>query len=248
MSGRSYGLIAAFAALVLAADPGAGQVPGADMPIMQPDIFTYVALDELEFKATGDEWAIEYDGELWVGGDFNRLWFKAAGEQATSSSDGYADIQALYSRALSSFWNVQVGPRLEVLYGDGSLTRAHLAAGFQGLAPYWFEVEAFAFVSQDGDLSARAEVSYDVLLSQRMMIESEVETHVSASASEEWGLDSGINEVELGSRLRYEIVREFAPYIGYSWTRLVAGTADLARDAGRDVGHGALVVGVHFWW
>jgi copper resistance protein B len=242
------GLVGALLATAVAVPGAAAQTPGADMPMMQPDIFTYVAFDELEWLATGDESAIEYDGDLWIGGDVHRIWFKAAGEQSAEASDGYVDVQALYSRAISSFWNVQVGPRLEALYGDGSATRAHLGAGVQGLAPYWFEVEAFAFLSQDGDLSARAEVSYDLLLSQRMMLESEVETAVSASAAEEWGLDSGFNEIELGARMRYEIVREVAPYVGWSWTRLLSGTAALARAAGRNVGHGALVLGVHFWW
>jgi copper resistance protein B len=234
--------------MALGAPGVSGQALGADMPIMRPDIFTYVVFDELEYFATGGEQLVEYDGELWIGGDIHRLWLKGAGEQATAASDGFTELQALYSRALTSFWNLQAGVRVDHRYGDGTLTRGHLGAGLEGIAPYWFEVEAFGFVSQDGDVSARLEASYDLRLTQRLAVESEVETSLAFQAVEEWGLGQGINDIELGSRIRYEFVREFAPYVGYSWMRLVGPTADLARAAGRETGHGAVVLGLHWWW
>lgn len=241
-------LALAVTGLTLDAGAVAAQRLGEDMPMMRPHVLTYVGFDELEYLATAEEHAIEYDGELWIGGDFNRIWFKAAGEHLTADADGDLELQALYSRTVSSFWNAQMGVRVDHRYGEGSDTRALIGAGFDGLAPYWFEVEAFAFVSQDGDVSARLEASYDLLLTQRLVLESEVETDVAVQSVEEWGLRSGVNDIELGARMRYEIVREFAPYVGYSWTRKLAGTAELARTRGADVAHGALVLGLHWWY
>lgn len=228
---------------------GSAQRPGADMAMMDPPIYTYVAFDELEWLATGDERAVEYDGEAWIGGDFNRFWFKAAGEQSTSESEGHVELQGLYSRTISSFWNLQAGLRFDHRYGDGpDASRAHAVLGFEGLAPYWFEVEAFVFLSDDADASARLEASYETLLTQRLIVESEVETNVAFQGVPEFGLGSGFTDVELGARMRYEFVREFAPYIGYSWSRKLGETADLIRAVDGEVGGGALVVGLHVWY
>ena len=248
--GRSVALVA-LAVLAFGAMPGraSAQRLGADMPMMKSHIMTYVGFDELEIQATGDEHALEYDGEAWIGGDFNRLWFKAAGEQSTEGSDGNVELQGLYSRAITPFWNVQTGLRLDHRYGEGpGSTRAHAALGLEGLAPYWFEMEAFVYLSDDGDASARLEASYETLLTQRLIIESEFETNLAFQDAPEFGLASGFNDVELGARMRYEFVREFAPYVGYSWSRLVGGTADLVREGGGELGGGVLVFGFHLWY
>lgn len=225
------------------------QQVGSEMMMMKPHILTYVSFDELEYLATGGESLIEYDGEMWIGGDFNRLWLKASGEQSTSESEGDFEFQALYSRATSSYWNTQVGLRLDHRYGvPGTPTRGLLALGLEGLAPYWFEVESFVFVSHEGDVSARLEASYELLLTQRLIVESEFETNAALQTVSEFGIGSGLNDIELGARMRYEFKREFAPYVGYSWTRSLGNTADLSRSAGSDVSHGALVLGLHWWY
>lgn len=219
------------------------------MPIMRPDILTFVGFDELEYFATGDERAVEYDGDFWIGGDIHRAWFRARGEQATDAAIGDLEVQTLYSRAISSFWNAQAGFRFDARYGGGEDdSRAQLAFGFTGLAPYWFEVEAFGFVSQAGDVSARLEASYEILLTQRLIVESEFETVLGARSALEWGVGRGVGDLELGARMRYEFKREFAPYIGYSWTHLYGEVADAARLDGTSARRGALVVGLHWWW
>ncbi len=227
----------------------AAQQVGAGMEMMKPQVLTYISFDEMEYVATGAENVMEYDGEMWIGGDFNRLWFKAAGDFATTESAGGLELQALYSRATSAFWNTQVGLRLDRLWGiPGTPTRGLLALGLEGLAPYWFEVESFVFVSHEGDVSARLEASYDLLLSQRLILESKIETNAALQEVTRFGIGSGLNDVELGARLRYEIKREFAPYVGYSWTRRLGDTADLARGSGGEVSHGAMVLGLHWWY
>lgn len=246
-AGLVWGVLGVGATLLPA--EGAAQHPGADMHMMRPPVYTYVAFDELEWSATGEERAVEYDGELWIGGDFNRIWFKAAGEQSTSEAEGQVELQGLYSRAITPFWNLQAGLRFDHHYGDGpDASRVHAAFGLEGLAPYWFEVEAFVFLSDDADASARLEASYETLLTQRLIVESEIETSVAFQDVPEFGLGSGFTDVELGARMRYEFVREFAPYVGYSWSRKLGGTADLVRAAGGEVGDGAVVVGVHLWY
>lgn len=238
-------------ALSIALNPSGltAQRVGADMPMMKPDILTFVGFDELEVFATGDERALEYDGDFWIGGDLHRAWFRARGEQRVDAGDGDVELQALYSRAIAPFWNAQGGIRVDGRYGEGpNPARARLAFGLTGLAPYWFELEAFGFLSDDGGLSARLEASHELLLTQRLIIESEFETVVRSRSAREWGEREGVNDVELGARMRYEFQREFAPYVGYSWTRIFGELADAARAAGESASRGAVVVGLHWWW
>lgn len=217
--------------------------------VMDRAIYTYVALNELEYAPGLEQEPVAMDAELWTGGDYNRLWLKAEGEHSTVESEGEYEIQALYGRFVAAFWDAQVGVRLDAARSGGATeTRAHLALGLQGLAPYWFEVESTLFVSQDGDVSARLEAGYDLLFTQRLILEPEFESTVAIQEVPEWGTGSGINDVELSARLRYEVVRELAPYLGISWHRRVGETADLARATGEDVSETALVLGVRAWW
>jgi copper resistance protein B len=219
----------------------------ATAQMMGDHLYTYVAFDELEYVANGDERPVEVDGQGWIGGDDHRFWFKARAEAATGSREGRLEAQALYSRAVSAWWNLQAGLRLDRHYGeDVSGTRGLFAVGVEGLAPYWFEVESFLYVSQRGDVSARLEASYDLLLTQRFVLEPELELNAAVQEVEEFGVGSGLGELELGARLRYEIVPEFAPYLGVSWLRLSGGTA--AHLERRAAGGASLVAGLRWWY
>ncbi|MDX1492862.1 MAG: copper resistance protein B [Longimicrobiales bacterium] len=226
-------------------------VPVAELgaQTMDDHIYTYVAFDELEWAPGASERPVEYDGEMWVGGDYDRLWLKADGEQSTLEAEGHFEFQALYSRATTPFWNVQAGLGVERRYGPvGSGTRGLVTMGIQGLAPYWFHSEAFVVVSHEGDVSARLEAAYDILFTQRLVLEPEIELSASVQDVPEWGIGSGLSDMELGARLRYEIVREFAPYVGISWTRRFGDTADLARAAGGSVSEANFVAGLKWWY
>lgn len=236
-------------ASVLAAVLALGFPDRAAAQVMDRAIYTYVALNELEYAPGSDERPVALDGELWVGGDYNRLWLKAEGEHSTVESEGEYEIQALYGRFVGSFWDAQVGLRLDAARAGGATdTRAHLVLGLQGLAPYWFELEPALFVSQDGDVSARLEASYALLFTQRLILEPELETNLAIQEVPEWDTGSGVNDVELSARLRYEVVRELAPYVGVSWHRRAGDTADLARGEGESVSQTSLVFGVRAWW
>jgi copper resistance protein B len=223
---------------------------GAAAQTMDDHIYTYVAFDEIEYARGGAGHPIAYDGEAWIGGDFDRLWLRAHGHQETRrGGDGEFEAQVLYSRVVSAFWNAQGGLRVDHHYGHGErATRGLVALGVAGLAPYWFEVESFLFVSQDGYVSARLKASYDLLFTQRMIFEPEFELNAAAQKVPEFGTGSGLTDLTLGARLRFEIVREFAPYVGVAWTRRMGGTADLARAGGVPVGDAAFVAGVRWWY
>ncbi len=217
---------------------------------MGGNTYSNIAFDELEFAMGPTERPVVFDGEAWIGGDFNRLWLKAAGEQDTSGDDleGSFSGDILYSRSVTPFWNFQTGMRVDHASGEGGETRPRLAVGFEGLARYWFEIEAFAFLGQDGDLTGSFEASYDVLLGQRLILEPEVQIAVASKAIPAFGLGSGFTQGEAGLRLRYEIVREFAPYIGWNWERTFGDTAGLARAAGGEVSESSLVLGLRWWY
>lgn len=217
--------------------------------VMDDHIYTYVSFDELEYVPGAPEEPVEYDGQMWIGGDYDRLWLKARGEQSTLETEGHFEGQALYSRAVSTFWNAQAGLRVDHRYRSGpNDTRGLVVVGMEGLAPYWFEVESFLFVSQDGDVSARLEASYDLFFTQRLVLEPELELNAAVQEVPAFGIGSGLNDLELAARARYEIVRELAPYVGISWTRRLGETADIARLDGRAVSDANFVAGLRWWY
>jgi len=176
-----------------------------------------------------------WDGAASFGGDIHRLVFKSEGDGADGDLET-AEAQALYSRAVSPYFNLQTGLR----HDFEPLSTAYAVIGIEGLAPYWFEVGAFAFLSEHGDLSLRAEASYDLRLTQRLVLEPRVEL----DAAEGFGLASG----EYGLRLRYAIRPEFAPYIGVHHERKYGTAADIAAAAGEDVSETRTVVGLRAWF
>ncbi len=238
-------LLVALALLQLAS------APRAEAQIQDDRIYSYFLFEELEYVPglAGDP--VTFDFTSWIGGDYNRLWVRAEGELTTTEDGGAGEVQALYGRLIAPFFDALVGVRVDTRWGGGSSdVRGLLAAGVTGLAPYQFEVSPTLFVSQDADVSARLEASYGLLLTQytqRLILTPEIELNAALQDAPAWGVGSGLNDLELGLRLRYEIWREFAPYVGYSWTWLFGETADFARAAGEDTSSGAFVFGVRVW-
>jgi copper resistance protein B len=204
-----------------------------------------VLFDKLEYAPEAEGRPLSLDLIGWYGGAYNRLWFRAEGEQLTALSAGEGEAQLSYGRLVTPYWDALAGVRVDRRWGDESGTRAHLAVGVVGLAPMRFEVSPTLFLSQDGDLSGRLEAEYQVLITQRLVVEPELEVNAALQEVPEWGVGKGLNDMGLGLRLRYEIRREFAPYVGYAWTRRFGGTADLAGGA---VSEGALVAGFRTWF
>lgn len=233
---------AGVAALILGgAGPAAAQ-------FMDRRVTVFALADQLEYNGTGSGRPVQWDVAGWVGNSYTRVWIKSEGDWNTVGRGGQFDLRAEYSWLMSPFWDVQAGVRLEARRsGTGTDTRGHLTFGLLGLAPYWFELEPELFIAQDGQVAVRLTAEYDLLLTQRLIVQPRFETSAAFSENRTFGVGSGLNYVEPGLRLRYQIRRELAPYIGLDWLRRFGGTARLARANGEDSGDLALVAGMRVW-
>lgn len=200
--------------------------------------------DRAEYRAREGVDGYLWDVQGYYGGDTDKFWFKSEGEGAFGEQVESAEIQGLWSHAIGPWWDLQVGVRQD-LTGPG---RTHAVIGVQGLAPYTFEVDAAAFLSNKGDLTASIEAELDQRITQRLLLQPRAEVSLSAQDIPELGIGAGLDSVELGLRLRYEIAREFAPYIGVEQEWKVGQSADYARLAGEDPSVTNYVVGVRFWF
>lgn len=203
-----------------------------------------VMLNFGEVQVRDGEAGYRWDGEAWFGGDLNRFVLKTEGEGADGDLDA-AEAQALYSRAVGPYFDLQIGLRQDF---EPTPRRTYFTVGFEGLAPYWFDIEGAAFLSTKGDLSARFEGTYDLRLTQRWILQPRAEVNLAARDVPEIGVGSGVSNVELGLRLRYELRREFAPYVGLSFERKVGATADFARALGEDAEATSVVFGLRAWF
>lgn len=207
----------------------------------------YFQTDRLELRdQRDDEQVLLWDVDAWYGGQVNRLWLKSEAEFALDEDDfEELEVQALYSRAISDYFDLQAGIRHDVEPAAG---RTHAVLGIQGEAPYWFEIDAAFFLSDKGEMSAALETEYDFLLTQRLILQPRAELSWSAEAIPGLGIGSGLGSIKAGLRLRYEIRRQFAPYVGVEWSRQLGETGDIAAAAGERTDNTALVAGLRIWF
>lgn len=203
-----------------------------------------LAVDRFELHNGDGPEDYAWEAQAWYGGDTNKLWVKTEGE-ASFGGDGDAEVQALWSHAVTPWFDLQAGIRYDWTPGPD---RGSLVLGLQGLMPYLFDVDAAAFISEDGDLEARFEAAYDLRITQRLVLQPSAEVDVAAGDVPELGIGRGISAVELGLRLRYEMAPELAPYAGVEWERKLGETADFARLAGARTDDLFMVAGVKFWF
>ncbi|HET6525480.1 MULTISPECIES: copper resistance protein B [unclassified Sphingopyxis] len=205
----------------------------------------FISFNLAEFQARKGRDGFRWDGEAWYGGDINRLTIKSEGEGVFGEGIEGAEVQALYSRAIGPYFNAQAGIRQDLGLGPD---RTYATIGFEGLAPYWFEVEGALFLSNKGDLLARLEGYYDQRITQKLILQPMAEVNFALQDVPETGVGSGLSDFELGLRLRYEVVKEFAPYVGVEWAGKVGDTARFARAAGEDASGVSFVMGVRAWF
>ncbi len=198
-----------------------------------------------EYQVRNGRDGYRWDGEAWFGKDLDRLVVKTEGEGAFREGVDSAEVQALYSRALDPYWNLQAGVRYDF---KPNPSRTYATIGIEGVAPYWFETEAALFLSNKGEVLGRIEGYYDQRITQRLILQPRVELNLSAQNVPETRIGSGLSNAELGLRLRYEVRREFAPYIGVSYDRKFGRTAHYARADGKDVKATSFVIGVRTWF
>ncbi|TFL13559.1 copper resistance protein B [Pusillimonas caeni] len=205
--------------------------------------FGSVRFDRFEYvRARGEEWAA-YEGEAWYGSTYNRAVIKAEGEVASGKLQE-SKTQLLWRHAISTFWDTELGFRFD--YGSGAPNREWLAFGFKGLAPYWFEVDATAFVGPSGRTALGLKAEYDILLTQKLYLQPSVEVNFYGKDDQRWGRGSGLSTGTAGLRLKYEITRQFVPYVGVEWSSKFGKTADYARAAGDSKQETRFVAGLAF--
>jgi copper resistance protein B len=200
--------------------------------------------DRLELRSNKGADAYLWDVQGYRGGPTRRVWFKSEGEGALGGGVDAAEVQALWARAVAPFWDLQLGVRQDF----AGPSTSYAVVGVQGLAPYLFEVDAALFVSHRGHVTARIEAELDQRITQRLIVQPRAEVLLAASDDRRLGIGAGLDELQLGLRLRYEFVREFAPYVGIEQRWRVGRGATYSRAAGDDLSTTSLLAGVRFWF
>lgn len=227
--------------------PGAADEPS--MPMQNMDMndnasHTMLLVDQLEYAHGHDGNGPAWDIEAWYGNDSNKLWLRSEGEGSAGRIDN-ADIEALWNHPVSAFWSTQLGIRHDLGLGP---QRNWAAFGVEGLAPYWVELEATGYASDSGRLSARMRAEYTLRFTQRWMLQPEFELNLYNKDDPAQRVGSGVSDAQLGLRLRYEITRQFAPYIGIVWTRRFGAAADFAREDQQPIFDRQFVAGLRIWF
>ena len=207
-------------------------------------IHSYWLLDRLEISDVDEGTALDWEAQAWIGGDIQRVWLRSEGE-AIDGRIEHGDVEVLHGRSVRAWWDVLAGVRQDV--GEGP-NRTWAAIGVQGLAPYKFELAATAYLGEGGRAALRAEAEYDTLLTNRLILQWRAEANAHGKDDPLAGIGAGLSTVEAGARLRYEINRQFAPYIGIEHDRAFGNTADLRRASGHGAADTRVVAGVRVWF
>ena len=215
-------------------------------PVHDNEVFAFFSADRLEYQTGEGRDLFLWDVLGWVGRDYNKLYLESEGSRLIHEGEfEELEVELLYGRNIATFWDFQAGIRHDF---EPHPSRTFAALGLHGLAPYWFEVDATAYLSEDGDISAAFEAEYDMLLSQKLILQPRLEFELSLQDVPEYETWQGITHVTAGLRLRYEIRRELAPYIGVTWTRALGETANRIEDSDGDIDSASFVAGIKFWF
>jgi copper resistance protein B len=207
-------------------------------------IHSYMSLDRLEIQDAGSRTAVAWELKGWIGTDLSRLWLRSEGKLVSGHAEA-SELEVLYGRSISAWWDVVAGLRRDTGPGDA---QSFGAIGIQGLAPQRIELEATAYIGQGGQFAARAKAEYQILFTNRLVLQPRLEADLNGKTDAGRGTGSGLSAMNAGLRLRYEFTRQFAPYIGVEWKRAFGDTARLRRAAALDVADMRLVAGVRTWF
>jgi copper resistance protein B len=237
--------------VALAQDQGMGEMPGASsreitrmMEMNDAAAFGKLLVDQLEWRRGDGTEGPAWEAMGWYGTDYDKLWFRTEGVRIGSVTED-ARAELLWDRIFSRWWSVQAGVRHDFANGP---SRNWLALGVQGLAPYFFQIEATAYIGDAGRTAARFRAEYELLFTQRLILQPELEVNAYGKDDPERQVGAGFSDLQLGLRLRYEIRREFAPYLGVAWYRSLGKTAELVSGAGNDPSVLQVLAGVRFWF
>jgi copper resistance protein B len=220
----------------------AGSAAPFGSPVADEQIFYHALLSQLEGRFGNDQ-SFRWEGEAWAGRDLNRIWFRSEGTLTNGEvEDGQQEL--FYGRAISTHFNALAGARYDL---DSLPGRGWGAIGIEGLAPLSFQVAATGYIGGEGRLAAKLEGSYDLLITQRLILQPQIEMNFYSLNDPARQLGSGLSDIDAGIRLRYEITRKSAPYIGVSFDEKYGGTADFARAAGAPTNEVRFVIGLRTW-
>lgn len=225
--------------LAMFALPFQAEAGGKDDPLL-----TMITIDQLEKRDANSSKPFAWEVQGWAGYDLDKFVFKTEGERADGETEK-AELQLLYSKAIDPYWDIQFGIRHD-FYPKPTQDWAVIA--LQGVAPYYFETDASLFIGEDGQTALRLESEYEMMLTQQWVLSPEIELNIHGQNDEEREIGSGLSNIEAGLRLRYEVKREFAPYIGIHWEKKFSKTSDYAREEGEDTSDTQFVIGVRAWF
>jgi copper resistance protein B len=240
-------LIALATAAVAQTSAGKNEpTPGMESiePVMDRPILAHVIFNQLEGRWNGTNTEFKWDGQGWVGTDYDKLWIKSEGTLQNNGMLDDGQHQFLYSRAITTYFDLQGGLRSDI---DSRPTRNWAAFGIQGLAPYFFDLELTGFVSGQGHLAAKLEASYDLLITQRLILQPEIELNLYSKADPARLVGAGFSDIDAGLRLRYEFSRKFAPYLGVVYEGKFGQSASYARRLRESTGDLRFAFGVRLW-
>lgn len=224
---------------------GAYALPGMrQLRMADEHRFGSLLVNRLEYVHSDGADSGAYDAQAWWGTTYDRLVLKGEGDYADGRLED-ARTELLWGHAVSPYWDRQLGARYDGGEGPG---RGWLALGLQGLSPYWFEVDATAYLGDEGRTALRLEAEYELLLSQRLILQPRTEANLYSRDDPERGIGSGLSDLSAGLRLRYEFSRQFAPYVGMEWSEKIGQTRDMAKAEGTAVDETRLVAGLRWWF
>jgi copper resistance protein B len=214
-------------------------------PVEDRMILVHGILDQFEGRTDGRTPDLRWSGEGWIGTDYDKFWLKTEGFRRRDGSIDDGKHEFLYSRAISTYFDLQAGLRSDL---DSRSTRNWAALGFEGLARYFFIVQGAVYARDSGHFAAHFEGSYDLLLTNRLILEPQFEIDLYSKSDPARLIGAGISEIDTGLRLRYEFDRKFAPYIGVAYEGKFGQTASFARRAGEGTSGVRFVFGIRSWF
>ncbi len=207
-------------------------------------LLTYWKTHQLDYFQHDGEDVFAMESDFWIGKDLNKFWLKTEIEIEAGETEEF-ELQALYSKAIAPYWDLQLGVRHDFKLPD---ERSWAVIGFHGLAPYYFEIDTALFIGEDGDLAARFEAEYEMMLTQQWVLSPELEANFYAQDDPINGIGSGLSNLSLGLRLRYEFIKEFAFYVGFEHEKQYGDTARYSRLEGSATEANNFLVGISFWF
>jgi copper resistance protein B len=246
---QSFDTAAARAQSVPASNPSQTEPPAYQWgtpPVMDNQIFGHILFNQFEGRTNGPDNEFRWDGEGWVGTDTNKLWIKSEGFVEHGKMTD-SDQEALYDRPIPflRYFDLQAGVRYDL---DSDPGRTWGAIGVEGLAPYFFEFAPTFYFSDNGRLAGRIEGSYDLLITNRLILQPQFEVNFYSKRDPSRGIGSGLSDLDAGLRLRYEISRKFAPYVGFAYNQAFGETASFIRAEGGIVHDPRFIFGVRVWY